>query len=75
MQFKLCTVQFQSLGQEFSALYSTLFDADPATLEYITLYPILYLALYNIHDATVKGQTSNLYQVNIAISNYTQAYV
>lgn len=36
-KFKLCTVQFQSLGQEFSALYSALFDADPATLEYITL--------------------------------------
>jgi hypothetical protein len=31
--------QFQSLAEQFSALYSSLFDADPSTLEYVSLYP------------------------------------
>lgn len=36
-KFHQCVQQFQSLAEQFSALYSSLFDADPSTLEYVSL--------------------------------------
>ena len=39
VQLRMCVMQFQSVSEQYSALYSSLFDADLTTLEYVALYP------------------------------------
>lgn len=42
MQFQFCVSRFQSLAEDFSILYSSLFDADSTTLSHISLYPYFH---------------------------------
>lgn len=39
VQFQYCVSQFQTLADDLSKLYRSLFDADSSTLHYISLYP------------------------------------
>ena len=50
--------QFQSLSEQVYELYSSLFDADPATLNYVNLYPTSsppFAALIS-HDYSIHVQ-------------------
>ena len=54
MQFQYCLSQFQTLADDLSKLYASLFDADPTTLQYVSLYPpqlvgYMYCVLQYIH--------------------------
>lgn len=39
VQFQYCVSQFQTLADDLSKLYRSLFDADSSSLHYISLYP------------------------------------
>lgn len=47
--------QFQSLSEQYSDLYSSMFDADPASLQYITLYPTILVSFSGRWYHTVES--------------------
>lgn len=58
VQFQYCVAQFQSLADDLSKLYTSLFDADPATLQYISLYPT-HSMLYTHTHTCCSGVVMN----------------
>ena len=58
--------QFQSLSEQVYELYSSLFDADPATLDYINLYPDFLItvtcitSINEVHVACYIGYSTAL---------------
>ncbi len=60
----------------YDKLYTTLFDADPSTLEYVTLYPKLHGVMVIIINIHVRIKTTCTYKCTwvMLIKNYVCAY-
>lgn len=79
VQLRMCVVQFQSVSEQYSTLYSSLFDADLATLEYVALYPsqlatpCSYVAS-NIWGARISALNSTLCQITAILFAYGKCH-